>query len=100
MNAGKTLFAQVIEFVRRKTFGRSCDALAQRRIARPRVLQAQEPSVLGLDASVYALDAATGDLMDRGCLGQRDDRVICDQPHLRVRRLEPIDPVRHLTGHY
>ena len=37
-------------------------ALAQRLIARARVLYAQEPSVLELDASVYALDATTIDL--------------------------------------
>lgn len=34
-------------------------ALAQRMIARARVLYAQEPSVLELDASVYALDSTT-----------------------------------------
>jgi hypothetical protein len=37
-------------------------ALAQRLIARARALYAQEPSVLELDASVYALDATTIDL--------------------------------------
>ena len=37
-------------------------ALAQRLIVRARVLYAQESSVLGLDASVYALDATTIDL--------------------------------------
>ena len=37
-------------------------ALAQRLIARARALYAHEPSVLGLDASVYALDATTIDL--------------------------------------
>src|SRR5437762_2889723 len=37
-------------------------ALAQRLIARARVLYAQEPSVLDLDATVYALDATTIDL--------------------------------------
>ncbi len=37
-------------------------ALAQRLIARARALYAQEPSVLGLDASVYALDSTTIDL--------------------------------------
>ena len=37
-------------------------ALAQRLIARARALSAQEPSVLELDASVYALDATTIDL--------------------------------------
>jgi transposase len=37
-------------------------ALAQRLIARARSLYAQEPSVLDLDASVYALDATTIDL--------------------------------------
>jgi hypothetical protein len=134
MNTGKTLFAQVMEFVPWKTFGRiiqrhkgdagvrtlSCadlfrvmafaqitwreslrdieacltahqaklfhrgmkapparstlaDALnlrdwriyhglAQRLIVRARTLYANEPSVLGLDASVYALDATTIDL--------------------------------------
>ena len=134
MNVGKTLFAQVMEFVPWKTFGRIIDrhkgdagvrtlgcadlfrvmafaqltwreslrdieaclaanqaklfhmglkasparstladalnlrdwriyhALAQRLIARARVLYAQEPSVLELDASVYALDSTTIDL--------------------------------------
>lgn len=134
MNVGKTLFAQVMEFVPWKTFGRiverhkgdagvrtlSCadlfrvmafaqltwreslrdieaclaanqtklfhmgmkasparstlaDALerrdwriyhglAQRLIARAKALYAQDPSVLGLDASVYALDSTTIDL--------------------------------------
>ena len=134
MNVGKTLFAQVMEFVPWKTFGRiverhkgdagvrtlSCadlfrvmafaqltwreslrdievclasnqgklfhmgmkapparstladalelgdwriyHALAQRLIVRARVLYAQEPSVLDLDASVYALDSTTIDL--------------------------------------
>lgn len=134
MNVGKTLFAQVMEFVPWKTFGRiverhkgdagvrtlSCadlfrvmafaqltwreslrdieaclaanqtklfhmgmkasparstlaDALerrdwriyhglAQRLIARAKTLYAQDPSVLGLDASVYALDSTTIDL--------------------------------------
>jgi hypothetical protein len=37
-------------------------ALAQRLIARARALGAQEPTVLDLDASVYALDATTIDL--------------------------------------
>ena len=37
-------------------------ALAQRMIARARALYAQEPSVLDLDASVYALDSTTIDL--------------------------------------
>jgi transposase len=37
-------------------------ALAQRLIARARVLYAQEPSVLDLDATVYALDSTTIDL--------------------------------------
>jgi hypothetical protein len=37
-------------------------ALAQRLIARARALYAQEPSVLELDASAYALDATTIDL--------------------------------------
>ena len=37
-------------------------ALAQRLIVRARVLYAQEPSVLDLDASVYALDSTTIDL--------------------------------------
>lgn len=37
-------------------------ALAQRMIARARALYAQEPSVLELDASVYALDSTTIDL--------------------------------------
>jgi hypothetical protein len=134
MNVGKTLFAQVMEFVPWKTFGRIIDrhkgdagvrtlgcadlfrvmafaqltwreslrdieaclaanqaklfhmglkasparstladalnlrdwriyhALAQRLITRARVLYAQEPSVLELDASVYALDSTTIDL--------------------------------------
>ncbi len=134
MNVGKTLFAQVMEFVPWKTFGRiierykgdagvrtlSCadlfrvlafaqltwreslrdieaclaahqtklfhmglktaparstladalerrdwriyHALAQRLIVRARALYAQEPSVLELDASVYALDSTTIDL--------------------------------------
>ena len=134
MNLGKTLFAQVMEFVPWKTFGRiverhkgdagvrtlSCadlfrvmafaqltwreslrdieaclaanqtklfhmgmkasparstladalerrdwriyHALAQRLIARAKALYAQEPSVLELDASVYALDSTTIDL--------------------------------------
>lgn len=134
MNVGKTLFAQVMEFVPWKTFGRiverhkgdagvrtlSCadlfrvmtfaqltwreslrdieaclaanqtklfhmgmkalparstladalerrdwriyHALAQRLIARAKALYAQEPSVLELDASVYALDSTTIDL--------------------------------------
>jgi hypothetical protein len=134
MNVGKTLFAQVIEFVPWKTFGRIIErhqgdagvrtlgcadlfrimafaqitwresrrdieaclaanqaklfhmglkapparstladalnlrdwrmyhALAQRSIARARALYASEPSVLDLDASVYALDSTTIDL--------------------------------------
>lgn len=134
MNVGKTLFAQVMEFVPWKTFGRiverhkgdagvrtlgcadlfrvmafaqltwreslrdieACLAanqtklfhmgmkasparstladalerrdwriyhgLAQRLIARAKALYAQDPSVLGLDASVYALDSTTIDL--------------------------------------
>ena len=134
MNVGKTLFAQVMEFVPWKTFGRiverhkgdagvrtlSCadlfrvmafaqltwreslrdieaclaanqtklfhmgmkasparstladalerrdwhiyHALAQRLIARAKVLYAQDPSVLEIDASVYALDSTTIDL--------------------------------------
>jgi hypothetical protein len=134
MNVGKTLFAQVMEFVPWKTFGRIIErhdgdagvrtlgcadlfrvmafaqltwreslrdieaclaanqtklfhmglkapparstlsdalnardwriyhALAQRLIAHARVLYAQEPSVLDLDASVYALDSTTIDL--------------------------------------
>ena len=134
MNIGKTLFAQVMEFVPWKTFGRIIDrhrgdagvrtldcadvfrimafaqltwreslrdievclsanqaklfhmglkapparstladalnlrdwriyhALAQRLIVRARTLYANEPSVLGLDASVYALDSTTIDL--------------------------------------
>jgi Domain of unknown function (DUF4372)/Transposase DDE domain len=134
MNVGKTLFAQVMEFVPWKTFGRIIDrhrgdagvrtlgcaelfrvmafaqltwreslrdieaclaanqaklfhmgigtpparstladalnlrdwriyhALAQRLIARARTLYAQEPSVLELDTSVYALDSTTIDL--------------------------------------
>ena len=134
MNVGKTLFAQVMEFVPWKTFGRIVErhkgdagvrtlgcadlfrimafaqltwreslrdieaclaanqaklfhmgmkvsparttladalnlrdwriyhALAQRLIARARALYAQEPSVLDLDASVYALDSTTIDL--------------------------------------
>ena len=134
MNVGKTLFAQVMEFVPWKTFGRIIErhkgdagvrtlgcadlfrvmafaqltwreslrdieaclaanqaklfhmglkavparstladalnlrdwriyhALAQRLIARARALYAQEPSVLELDASVYALDSTTIDL--------------------------------------
>ncbi len=134
MNVGKTLFAQVMEFVPWKTFGRIIDrhegdagvrtlgcadlfrimafaqltwreslrdieaclaanqaklfhmgvkapparstladalnlrdwriyhALALRLIARARALYAQEPSVLDLDATVYALDATTIDL--------------------------------------
>ena len=134
MNVGKTLFAQVMEFVPWKTFGRIIErhkgdagvrtlgcadlfrvmafaqitwreslrdieaclaanqaklfhmglkapparstladalnlrdwriyhALAQRLIARARALYAQEPSVLELDVSVYALDATTIDL--------------------------------------
>jgi len=134
MNVGKTLFAQVMEFVPWKTFGRIIErhkgdagvrtldcadlfrvmafaqltwreslrdveaclaanqgklfhmgmkapparstladalnlrhwriyhALAQRLIARARVLYAQEPSVLDLEATVYALDATTIDL--------------------------------------
>jgi hypothetical protein len=37
-------------------------ALAMRLISRARALHAQEPSVLGLDASVYALDSTTIDL--------------------------------------
>ena len=37
-------------------------ALAQRLIVRARALYAQEPTVLDLDASVYALDATTIDL--------------------------------------
>ena len=140
MNVGKTLFAQVMEFVPWKTFGRiierhhgdagvrtlgcadlfrvmafaqltwreslrdieACLAanqaklfhmglqgpparstladalnlrdwriyygLAQRLIVRARVLYAQEPSVLDLDATVYALDSTTIDL----CLGLFD----------------------------
>jgi hypothetical protein len=132
MNVGKTLFAQVMEFVPWKTFGRIIErhegdagirtlgcadlfrvmafaqltwreslrgieaclatnqaklfhmgpkapparstladalnlrdwriyhALAQRLIARARVLYAQEPSLLELDASVYALDSTAG----------------------------------------
>jgi len=134
MNVGKTLFAQVMEFVPWKTFGRIVErhkgdagvrtlgcadlfrvmafaqltwreslrdieaclaanqtklfhmgmkasparstladalerrdwriyhALAQRLIARAKALYAQDPSVLGLDASVYALDSTTIDL--------------------------------------
>ena len=134
MNVGKTLFAQVMEFVPWKTFGRIVErhkgdagvrtlgcadlfrimafsqltwreslrdievcleanqaklfhmgiaapparstladalnlrdwriyhALAVRLISRARALYAQEPSVLGLDASVYALDSTTIDL--------------------------------------
>jgi hypothetical protein len=134
MNVGKTLFAQVLEFVPWKTFGRIIDrhkgdagvrtlgcadlfrvmafaqltwreslrdieaclaanqaklfhmgikalparstladalnrrdwriyhALAQRLIARARTLYANDPSVLGLDVSVYALDSTTIDL--------------------------------------
>lgn len=134
MNVGKTLFAQVMEFVPWKTFGRIIErykgdagvrtlgcadlfrvmafaqltwreslrdietclaanqaklfhmgikaaparstladalerrdwriyqALAQRLIVRARALYAQEPSVLDLDASVYALDSSTIDL--------------------------------------
>jgi hypothetical protein len=123
MNVGKTLFAQVMEFVPWKTFGRiverhkgdagmrtlSCadlfrvmtfaqltwreslrdieaclaanqtklfhmgmkasrrdwhiyHGLAQRLIARAKALYAQDPSVLELDASVYALDSTTIDL--------------------------------------
>ncbi len=134
MNAGKTLFAQVMEFVPWKTFGRIVDrhkgdagvrtlscaelfrvmafaqltwreslrdieaclaanqtklfhmgmkapparstladalerrdwriyhALAQRLIARAKTLYAQDPSVLELDTSVYALDSTTIDL--------------------------------------
>ena len=100
MNVGETLFAQVMEFVPWKTFGRIIErhkgdagvrtlgcadlfrvmafaqitwreslrdwriyhALAQRLIARARTLYAQEPSMLELDASVYALDATTIDL--------------------------------------
>jgi len=134
MNVGKTLFAQVMEFVPWKTFGRIIErhkadagvrtlgcadlfrvmafaqltwreslrdievclaanqgklfhmglkgpparstlsdalnrrdwriyhALAQRMIARAKALYAQEPSVLGLDTSVYALDSTTIDL--------------------------------------
>ena len=134
MNVGKTLFAQVMEFVPWKTFGRIIErhqgdagvrtlgcadvfrvlafaqltwreslrdieaclaanqtklfhmgikvsparstlsdaltqrdwriyhALAQRLIARARALYAQEPSDLGLDATVYALDSTTIDL--------------------------------------
>jgi hypothetical protein len=134
MNVGKTLFAQVLEFVPWKTFGRIVDrhkgdagvrtltcaelfrvmafaqltwreslrdieaclaanqtklfhmgmkapparstladalerrdwriyhALAQRLIARAKALYAQDPSVLELDASVYALDSTTIDL--------------------------------------
>lgn len=134
MNVGKTLFAQVMEFVPWKTFGRIVDrykgdagvrtltcadlfrvmafaqltwreslrdieaclaanqnklfhmgmkapparstladalehrdwriyhALAQRLIARAKALYAQDPSVLELDASVYALDSTTIDL--------------------------------------
>ena len=134
MNIGKTLFAQVMEFVPWKTFGRIVDrhkgdagvrtlgcsdlfrvmafaqltwreslrdieaclaanqaklfhmglkalparstlsdalnqrdwriyhALAQRLIARARALYAQDPSLLGIDASVYALDSTTIDL--------------------------------------
>ncbi len=38
---------------------RICHALAQRLIARARALYAQEPSDLGLDATVYALDSTT-----------------------------------------
>ena len=41
---------------------RICHALAQRLIVRARSLYAQEPSVLDLDASVYALDSTTIDL--------------------------------------
>ena len=134
MNIGKTLFAQVMEFVPWKTFGRIVDrhkgdagvrtlgcsdlfrvmafaqltwreslcdieaclaanqaklfhmglkalparstlsdalnqrdwriyhALAQRLIARARALYAQDPSLLGIDASVYALDSTTIEL--------------------------------------
>ena len=40
-------------------------ALAQRLIARARALYAQEPSVLELDVSVYALDATTVDSTGR-----------------------------------
>ena len=61
MNVGKTPFAQVMELVPWKTFGRIYHALAQRLIARARVVCAQEPSVLERDASVYALDSTTGD---------------------------------------
>ena len=39
-----------------------CHALAVRLISRARALYAQYPSVLGLDASVYALDSTTIDL--------------------------------------
>jgi hypothetical protein len=42
--------------------GASTHALAQRLIVRARALDAQEPSVLELDASVYALDSTTIDL--------------------------------------
>ena len=48
--------------------GRICHALAQRLIVRARSLYAQEPSVLELDASVYALDSTTVDL----CLSLSD----------------------------
>jgi hypothetical protein len=47
---------------------RICHALAQRLIVRARSLYAQEPSVLELDASVYALDSTTVDL----CLSLSD----------------------------
>jgi len=145
MNVGKTLFAQVMEFVPWKTFGRiverhkgdlgvrtlSCadlfrimafsqltwreslrdievclaanqaklfhmgiagpparstladalnlrdwriyHALAMRLISRARALYAQEPAVLGLDASVYALDSTTIDL----CLSLFDWAPFC-----------------------
>ena len=145
MNVGKTLFAQVMEFVPWKTFGRiverhkgdlgvrtlSCadlfrimafsqrtwreslrdievclaanqaklfhmgiagpparstladalnlrdwriyHALAMRLISRARALYAQQPAVLGLDASVYALDSTTIDL----CLSLFDWAPFC-----------------------
>ena len=41
---------------------RICHALAQRLIARARQLYCQEPTILELDASVYALDSTTIDL--------------------------------------
>jgi hypothetical protein len=97
MNVGKTMFAQVMEFVPWKTFGRiierhkgdagvrtlgcadlfrvmafaqltwreslrDIEALVLRLIERARALYTHEPSVLELDASVYALDSTTIDL--------------------------------------